>query len=162
MGKTRVSKNNKSRPRHRDSGDTPEGRTSLDKTRLSGRMLKSSTESLERKPSLSKNLPHSKRSNWPTPTTNSSRAKNSSQSGCRKKWLSWYQKPMTQKTLKATGPSVASQLCTRSSPPWLQKGPTSSSKATVCSSKCKKDATVEVMASSSSTKPPWGDEIQVP
>lgn len=91
-----------------------------------------------------------------------SRTKNSSQSGCPKEWLSWYQKPMTQKTLKATSLSVAQQLCTRSWPPSLQKGPTSSSKATVCSTKCKKDATVEVMASSSSKKPPWGDEIQMP
>ena len=40
-------------------GDTQKGRSSSDKTRPSGTMPESSTEGWERKPSLSRTLPHS-------------------------------------------------------------------------------------------------------
>ena len=65
MAKTNKSlekKKNKSRPKHRDSGDTPKGQTSSGKTRPSGTMPNSATESWEIKPSISRTLPHSKRS----------------------------------------------------------------------------------------------------
>ena len=44
------------------------------------------------------------------PTTISSRTQNSPQSGWPRVWLSWYQSPKTQRTLKTTGLSHAYQF----------------------------------------------------